>query len=223
MTTFLILAAGNSTRFGSDKLREPIKGMTLPQRAVEFALKNGADRICITLNRNSVETDGHRVIHPVLEDIDADVEVAFQDPKSYGAGAAIQAWEGKITEDFVVLFGDNLYSGILPDFDPDTTYFSSKKLDFSPRNLELAAVIDNLVIEKPHVIVSGNYFCGFVHFPRDFFTNLPGLQKSNRGEYEIADMINYGQSVKSLDLDDLNLVWGDITFKDDISKVESLL
>lgn len=228
MSTFVILAAGNSTRFGSDKLREPIGGATLPQRAAIFAVANGATRICVTLNRNSVETDGHNVFHPVLRDIkeyvaDDRVEVAFQDQGSYGAGAAIQAWEGRIGEDFTVLFGDNLIIGELPTFDPDTTYFSTRNLQKDPRNLQLAAVQDGLIVEKPHAFSSGDFFCGFAHFPRGFFASLPNLQKSNRGEYEITDMINFGSTVQSIDLDAHGLTWGDITFKADISQVEALL
>lgn len=227
--TFLILAAGNSTRFGSDKLREPIKGLTLPERAVDFAVKNGAERICVTLNRKAVMTDGYRVFHPILEDLTSrywdgiEIEVAFQDENAYGPGAAITAWEGKIEDDFTVLFGDNFYEGTLPELSPEWTHFSYRKLGTNPRNLQLAAVVDNYIVEKPHAFLEGRFFCGFAHFPRDFWSTLPQLQKSGRGEYEITDMINLAGNTIAWDLDEIGIKWGDITYKSDIDAIERLV
>ena len=228
MRTFLILAAGSSTRFGSDKLREPIKGLTLPEYALKFAVENGAERVCVTLNRKAVMTDGHCVLHPILDDLTSrywgvEVEIAFQDESAYGPGAAIAAWEGKIEDDFTVLFGDNYYEGKLPDLAPDWTHFSYKILGVNPRNLQLAAVIDNYIVEKPHAFLEGKFFCGFAHFPRDFWSTLPQLQKSGRGEYEITDMINLAGNTQAWNLDELGVKWGDITYKSDISKIERLI
>ena len=226
MRTFLILAAGNSSRFGSDKLREPVGGLTLPQRCAQFALKNGARRICVTLNRKSVVTDGNKVFHPIHEDIKKifpGVEITFQDENSYGPGAAITAWEGKIDDDFTVLFGDNFYDGWLPLLDPDRTAFSVKTLDVNPRNLQLAAVINGYIIEKPHAFLEGEFFCGFAHFPRGLWATLPSLQKSGRGEYEITDMINLSEDADVINLDVLGIKWGDITYKTDVDKIEELV
>jgi len=223
--TFLILAAGNSTRFGSDKLREPILGRTLPQRALEFAMRNGAERVCVTLNRKSVVTDGRDVFHPIHDDLRhyfPNVEIAFQDEDSYGPGAAITAWEGKIQDDFTVLFGDNFYQGTLPDLDPLRCHFSYRVLDTNPRNLQLAACVGDYIIEKPHAFLYGRYFCGFAHFPRDFWATLPQLQKSGRGEYEITDMINMSENTQAWDLDEIGLTWGDITYKKDIQTIEKI-
>ena len=230
MRTFVILAAGSSTRFGSDKLREPIKGITLPRRALDFAAQNGARRVCVTLNRKSVMTDGFDVFHPILEDLrgtlpfyDLDLEVAFQDEDSYGPGAAIAAWEGKIDDDFTVLFGDNFYDGTLPELAPEWTHFSYRTLGTNPRNLQLAAVVDNFIIEKPHAFLNGRFFCGFAHFPRNFWATLPQLQKSGRGEYEITDMLNLSGNTIAWDLDEIGIKWGDITYKNDIEKIERLV
>jgi dTDP-glucose pyrophosphorylase len=152
-----------------------------------------------------------------------EVEIAFQDENAYGPGAAIAAWEGKIEDDFTVLFGDNYYEGKLPDLAPDWTHFSYKILGVNPRNLQLAAVIDNYIVEKPHAFLEGRFFCGFAHFPRDFWFTLPQLQKSGRGEYEITDMINLAGNTQAWNLDELGIKWGDITYKSDISKIERLI
>lgn len=228
MRTFLILAAGRGSRFGGDKLLEPINGSTLPQRSALFALANGAERLCVTVSRETVLTNGVEIYHPVIEDIrkvvgnQIDVEVSFQASDCYGPGAAITAWEGKINDDFTVLFGDNLYEGFLPELSANKTYFSYKRLVSDPRNLQLAAVVDNFIIEKPHVFLSGQFFCGFVHFPKRFFESLPALQRSSRDEYEITDMINMATSVEALDLNELGIKWSDITYKADIAILEQM-
>jgi len=229
MNTFVILAAGNSTRFGGNKLLEPISGLTLPQRCALFAEANGAKRVCVTVNRNAVRTNGSDVFHPVIEDIKAVlkdpsiVEISFQSSDSYGPGAAITAWEGKLVDDFTVLFGDNLYEGIIPELDPTKTHFSYRSLSSNPRNLQLAAVVNGFVVEKPHAFLEGDFFCGFVHFPAGFFSKLPALQKSSRGEYEITDMINMLSPAIPLSLDDLKIKWADITYKVDIERLEALV
>ena len=225
MSTFIILAAGSSTRFGGDKLLEPINGLTLPERAAQFAVRNGASRICVTINRKSVVTDGAHVYSPVFEAIRGifpNAEMAFQDEDRYGPGAAIQAWEGKVEDGFTVLFGDNYYDGKLPSMPPGITHFSVRTLKTSPRNLQLAAVVDGYVVEKPHSILSGDFFCGFAHFPTGFFNRLPELRKSARGEYEIADMINMLGKPIPVNLDDHGIRWGDITYQSDIERVEEL-
>ena len=228
MKTFLILAAGRGSRFGGDKLLEPINGLTLPQRCALFALANGAERLCVTVSRDSVLTNGSAIYHPVVEDIrravdhKVDVEVSFQAVGSYGPGAAITAWEGKIKDDFTVLFGDNLYEGQLPEFNPTKTYFSYKTLGVDPRNFQLAAVVNKYIVEKPHVFIKGDFFCGFAHFPKTFFEGLPALQRSSRDEYEITDMINLAKDVETVDLDELGLKWADITYKSDIEVLEAM-
>ncbi len=227
MSTFLILAAGNSTRFGSDKLREPINGHTLPMWAADFARQNGCTRLCVTVGRKGVLTNGEEIYHPVVEDIakgfGSRPEIAFQSEDSYGPGAAITAWEGKITEPFTVLFGDNFYRGTMPMmFNEEATYFSYKTLDTNPRNLQLAVVQDGYIVEKPHTCMSGDYFCGFARFPVGFFDKLPQLQKSSRGEYEITDMINLLGAPVPKSLDECGIEWADITYKSDIELVEEL-
>jgi len=228
MKTFLILAAGRGSRFGGDKLLEPINGSTLPQRCALFALANGAERLCVTVSRSSVLTNGNAIYHPVVEDIrrvvdnQIDVEVSFQAPDCYGPGAAITAWEGKISDDFIVLFGDNLYEGFLPSFDPLITHFSYKTLPTHPRNLQLAAVIDDYIIEKPHAQLSGKFFCGFAHFPIGFFDQLPAMQRSSRDEYEITDMLNLAKMRVPMDLGTMGIKWADITYKSDLQTLEDM-
>lgn len=225
---FLILAAGFSSRYGSDKLREPVKGVTLPVRTAQFAVENGAEEILVTLNRKAVVTDGDKVYHPVLEDIrkhlpNVSVKVRFQEDDKYGPAAAITCWKDAFEDDFIVLFGDNYYEGTLPELDPDVTHFTKRSLKSHFRNRQLAYVNGSYVIEKPHPYIEGNFFCGFVHFPVTFWKNLPCLTQSGRNEYEIVDLINFQGVRNVIDLDDINLTWGDLTYQSDLENLSTLV
>ena len=227
MNTFIILAGGQSTRFDGDKLLERFKGETLPQKAVLFALANGAERICMTLSHKQIYTDGKQIKHRVLEDMNDiyPVEVALQDPSRYGAGAALATWQGHGIERATVLFGDNLYKGVLPPMaDNSALYYSTVTRDKpDARNLQLAAVKDGIVIEKPHSIVSGDYFAGFIQMPSTIWKLLPTLRSSTRNEYEITDIINNAPNRKQVRLEDCDLLWEDITYVSDIKRINEIV
>jgi dTDP-glucose pyrophosphorylase len=229
----IILAAGKSSRFGRNKLEEKFGGKTLPRLAAEWAYGNGAERIYLTLSRSAVKTDGADVFHPVLEDLHAggiEPIVAFQPEDSYGPGAAISLWAPVIDGPVTCLFGDNAYDGYLNEDvvdllegDYEGAVFTTKRLDPNPRNLQLATVKDGYLIEKPHNELSGEYFCGFVRFPSGYLQSLGQLRKSERGEVEVTEMVNFAPKRKSLDLDDIGLQWLDITYESDVPKMRSLI
>lgn len=227
MNTFIILAGGQSTRFDGDKLLERFRGETLPQKAVMFALANGAERICVTLSHKQIYTDGKTIKHRVLEDLRDvyPVEVALQDPNRYGAGAALAAWQQHGIEGATVLFGDNLYKGILPVMADNTAlYYSTiKRMQPDARNLQLAAVKEGVVIEKPHSIVSGEYFAGFIQMPSSVWKMLPSLRNSARNEYEIVDIINNAPNKKQVHLEDCDMLWEDITYASDIKRINEIV
>ena len=227
MNTFIILAGGQSTRFDGDKLLERFRGETLPQKAVMFALANGAERICVTLSHRQIYTDGKTIKHRVLEDLRDvyPVEVALQDPNRYGAGAALTAWQQHGIEGATVLFGDNLYKGILPVMADNTAlYYSTiKRMQPDARNLQLAAVKEGVVIEKPHSIVSGEYFAGFIQMPSSVWKMLPSLRNSARNEYEIVDIINNAPNKKQVHLEDCDMLWEDITYASDIKRINEIV
>lgn len=233
MKNALILAAGRSTRFGRNKLEEKFDGMSLPYLAALFARVNGAENIYLTLSRSAVKTDGARIYHPVLDEVSkiCDPIVRFQSEDTYGPGAAITTWAGVINEPFTVLFGDNFYSGTLPmsvraaigsEWDKGV-WFTTLEKTLSPRNLQLAAVIEDYVVEKPHGQLEGKYFCGFVCFPRNYLNTIGELRKSDRGEIEITDMINMAKERNSLDLNKLGVEWGDLTYEADCARIRELV
>lgn len=231
--TAIILCAGRSTRYGTNKLAEKFDGHTLPYRAAEFALANGATQIALTLSRKSVITDGSRVYHPLVDELQPLCKpmICFQSEETYGAGAAINAWSGVFSGPIWVLFGDNYYSGKLPPevtarmYDPKVTslWFTFMRRSVHPRNLQLAAVVDGYVIEKPHSLLDGNFFCGFVRMPSGHINSLGRLKKSDRGEVEVADIINFAKERESFDLAGLGIQWGDLTYEQDFDSIMALV
>jgi dTDP-glucose pyrophosphorylase len=207
--------------------------MSLPYLAALFALDNGAENIYLTLSRSAVKTDGTRIYHPVLDEVSkiCDPIVRFQSEDTYGPGAAITTWAGVINDPFTVLFGDNFYSGKLPmsvraaigsEHDGDV-WFTTLDKGLNPRNLQLAAVVEDYVVEKPHGQLEGKYFCGFVCFPRNYLNTIGELRKSDRGEIEITDMINMSSRRCSLDLYRLGISWGDLTYEADCARIRELI
>lgn len=235
MKNTIILAAGRSSRFGRNKLEERFSGKTLPRLAAEFAVANGAERVYLTLSRNCVKTDGSRVYHPVLEDVRAagiEPIVAFQPDDTYGPGAAISLWAPVIDGPVTCLFGDNYYHGSLTKDQRDLlsgdflgVVFTSQSRQTHPRNLQLAAVskTSDYILEKPHSILEGNFFCGFVRFPAGYLQKTGTLKKSERGEVEVADMINFSERRLRWDLGYLGLAWGDITYESDVPGMREMV
>jgi dTDP-glucose pyrophosphorylase len=233
MKNALILAAGRSTRFGRNKLEEKFDGMSLPYLAAKFALENGAENIYLTLSRSAVKTDGARIYHPVLDEVSkiCDPIVRFQSEDTYGPGAAITTWAGVIDGPFTVLFGDNYYQGVMSTAErmllgsnfEDSVWFTYLHKPLSPRNLQLAAVIEDYVVEKPHGQLEGRYFCGFARFPAGYLDTIGDLRKSDRGEIEITDMINMAKTREAVSLDSLRVKWGDLTYEADCARIRELV
>jgi dTDP-glucose pyrophosphorylase len=233
--TAIILCAGESKRFSENKLLKQLgkRKLTLPQYAVLFCIENGITNINITLNKNNIYINEiGKLIHPIIKSItdiidplNVNVNFKFQNENEYGTAAAIKCWQDKIKEDFIVLFGDNYYSGNLHYY---TNYLkpygivSTIKKTVNPRNLQLAAIIDNYVIEKPHVFIEGEYFCGFMIFSKEIMLEkyCDKIQKSGRNEYEISDLFN---SVENRYIIKNDLDWMDITYQFDIKKMEELI
>lgn len=223
----VILAAGSSKRFGRNKLEVEIEGKTLPQRAVEFCISNGIDEAFVTISKRDFNIRDHdKLTHPIMEQLERykfliDIKYGFQADDEYGPGAAVKVWKGSISEPFVVLFGDNYYKGGLKEFDEEhdceVSYIDRPR---NARNLQLAAIQDGIVIEKPHPFVEGKFFCGYVIFSPRVFDVIDKTVRSDRNEYEITDLINFLPR-RFFVVNDLS--WADITFAGDEERVAELV
>lgn len=228
ITKAIILAAGKSTRFGSNKLIEPILGKSTIQYCVEFCIDNNIKDCYITINKSDFYFKNNTILtHPIIEALSQykdkiSIYYEFQNENEYGPGAAIKVWKDKVNESFLCLFGDNFYKGDLGlDFiDPNRSICSFKDYDKRARNLQLATIIDNIVVEKPHGVVSGRYFCGYMIFNHDAFSKLDSIKMSSRGEYEITHLIN---AMKDVQFEPLTIDWYDLTYEEDKFMIEQII
>jgi len=93
----------------------------------------------------------------------------------------------------------------------------------NPRNLQLATVIENYIVEKPHGQLEGYYFCGFARFPACYLDTIGDLRKSDRGEIEITDMINMAKKRDAICLRSAGVTWGDLTYEADCARIRELV
>ena len=228
VTKAIILAAGKSTRYGKNKLVDPILGKSTIEYCIEFCIENGIEDCYVTISKaDFFFKNNTKLSHPIIEKLNQyktklNIFYEFQQDDEYGPGAAIKVWSGKFNEAFLCLFGDNYYQGNigLEYHDPESTVVTYKDYGTRARNLQLASILENVVIEKPHGIVSGRYFCGYMIFSKEAFDNLDSIKMSNRNEYEITHLIN---SMDNLKFEELNICWYDLTYENDKSVIEDLI
>jgi dTDP-glucose pyrophosphorylase len=224
----IILAAGKSTRYGSNKLIDPIMGKSTVQYCIEFCIENGIEEAYITISKSDFFFKNNvKLSHPIIESLSQykdkiNIYYEFQKDDEYGPGAAIKAWEGVFYEPFLCLFGDNFYRGNigLEYHDPKKSVITFRDYETRARNLQLATILDNVVVEKPHGVVSGRYFCGYMIFAKEAFDNLSSIKLSNRNEYEITHLIN---SMNNLEIQHLNIDWYDLTYEHDKQVIEEII
>jgi dTDP-glucose pyrophosphorylase len=224
----IILAAGKSTRYGSNKLVDPIMGKSTIQYCIEFCIENGIEDAYVTISKSDFFFKNNSDLsHPIIESLSQykdkiNIFYEFQKDNEYGPGAAIKAWAGVFYEPFLCLFGDNFYCGNigLEHHNTENSVVTFKDYDTRARNLQLATIIENVVVEKPHGVVSGKYFCGYMIFAKEAFDNLNRIKLSNRNEYEITHLIN---SMKNLEFKNLNIDWYDLTYEEDKKVIEKII
>jgi dTDP-glucose pyrophosphorylase len=224
----IILAAGKSTRYGSNKLIDPILGKSTVQYCIEFCIENGIEEAYITISKSDFFFKNNiKLSHPIIESLSQykdkiDIYYEFQKDDEYGPGAAIKAWQGAFYEPFLCLFGDNFYRGNigLEYHDPKKSVITFRDYETRARNLQLATILDTVVVEKPHGVVSGRYFCGYMIFAKEAFDKLSSIKLSNRNEYEITHLIN---SMDNLEIQHLDIDWYDLTYEQDKQVIEELI
>ena len=228
ITKAIILAAGKSTRYGSNKLIDPILGKSTVQYCIEFCIENGIEDAYVTISKSDFFFKNNtKLSHPIIEALsqykdNINIFYEFQKDDEYGPGAAIKAWQGVFYEPFLCLFGDNFYRGDigLAYHNPNISVVTYKDYGTRARNLQLATILENVVIEKPHGVVQGRYFCGYMIFSKEAFDNLSSIKLSNRNEYEITHLIN---SMDSLEFQPLSIDWYDLTYEQDKKVIEELI
>ena len=144
------------------------------------------------------------------EDLGMNISYVVQHTdQAHGLAAAVSLVEDKISSDFVLLLGDNLFSADLKKV--VDLHFSSAvsatlhvEQNPHPQRYGVVELNDNDVIsveEKPKEPKSNYVITGFYVFSPVIFSMIRGLKPSARGEYELTDaiqkLINNGYRVKA--------------------------
>ena len=223
----IILAAGRSQRFGENKLLIPFSGMTLIEHSLQFLQENNiTGKVVIVLNKSDVYISNRdKIIQPVMHRLlgspyySNQIEFVFQDPDEFGPAAGIKAAASKINDDYIILAGDNYYKGKIDSTIPHNTAIATyKEISYSEENLRLGAIDEENIklIEKPHNIKEGKFYCGYLLMSHSTIKNVENMNVSKRGEYEMTEFFNM---TENRELRPLNIKWTDITYYEDIPKV----
>ncbi len=147
----------------------------------------------------------------------------------YGTACPIECVKDLINENFISVFGDNLYS--VADMkrimiDDNFNYIAGIEVP----NPELYGVLirngqdylDNIK-EKPDQYVGNLINTGLFKLTPEVFTKLPLLEKSPRGEYEFTDIITMLAQEKKVKIKKIQDFWLDLGKPSDIPKIENFL
>ena len=163
VTKAIILAAGKSTRYGKNKLVDPILGKSTVEYCIEFCIENGITDCYVTISKaDFFFKNNTKLSHPIIEKLSQykpkiNIFYEFQKDDEYGPGAAIKVWSGIFNEAFLCLFGDNYYQGNigLEYHDPESTVVNLDSIKMSNRNeyeiTHLINSMDNLKFEELNI------------------------------------------------------------------------
>lgn len=143
--------------------------------------------------------------------------------EKYGTACAVEVVEDIIGDhNFVVLYGDNLYSpkdlALLKDSDDDYNYLVGKETANWQGYGVLLYENDLLkqIVEKPKEFVSDIINLGFYKFTSEIFAAIRQIEKSPRGEFELTDAINLLAKQNKVKVKVLNDYWLDFGKPEDI-------
>jgi len=223
----IILAAGKSTRFGENKLTVQFQNLTLVEHGLKFLKLNGiTGKIFVVINKADVYiSNKNKIIQPVMHKLlgspyfSDNIEFIFQNTEEYGPAAGLRTCANKITEDYIVLFGDNYYSGIIDiSFGGAQAIATAKHHEkhIDNRRFAYADMQNNRIVEKPHDHMEGDFFCGYLLMKKETVANLQTLTPSARNEFEITEFFN---SCEKRLIRKINCDWMDIATYDQVVEV----
>lgn len=188
----VILAAGEGTRMrplteSVPKPMLPVAERPLVAHTADAAVDAGADELILVVGYESERVrdyfgESYRGVP---------VSYAVQDEQLGTAHAAAAARE-HLTDDFVVLNGDDLYDDAAIEALFDTcpavgAYEVDDPRPYGVFSLDGGQVTD--VVEKPEEPPSDRVNVGAYHFPAEAADWLTEVELSERGEYEITDVV----------------------------------
>jgi glucose-1-phosphate thymidylyltransferase len=200
----LILAGGKGTRLGkvserTNKHLLPVWNKPMIFYPLQTLLDMGIKKICIIVQDNVDDFIG------LLGDgskFGKDVEFYFRhQPAPSGIAEAINRCETFVEneDDFMVILGDNLFTEKLSPPTAMKGQISAHiwlgKVDNpneygNPSFATEAMPRIYRIVEKPFKPLSPYAVTGAYYFSKDFFPKFKEMKPSNRGEYEVTDVLN---------------------------------
>ncbi len=169
-----------------------------------------------------------------LHEYDAKIKIINQfeilGDKDYGTACAIRCVREEMgNENFIAMYGDNLYSPAdMASFNINDDFCYAGALEH-PHPEKYGVLITRpdgtleKVIEKPKNPTTNLINCGFYKFTPDVFRAIEKVKLSVRGEYELTDAISILAKQGKVKIKTINDYWLDLGKISDIPKLTKFL
>jgi len=147
----------------------------------------------------------------------------------YGTACPIKCVKNIIgNENFLVVYGDNLYSiNDLKDFNIDDNYtYIGGYFVFNPQKYGVLTSEDGFlkeIIEKPKTFMGNLINAGLYKFTPEIFKKVEQISISLRGEYELTDAISLLAKERKVKIKEIKDYWLDFGNPADIMKLSKFL
>jgi dTDP-glucose pyrophosphorylase len=157
-------------------------------------------------------------------------EILGPKEKIYGTACPIMCVENCLSkENFVILYGDNLYSpkdlrkiAIEDKYNLIAGIYSEHPEKYGVLKVSKNGFLET-IIEKPKKFVGNLINCGLYKFTPEIFEKVKKIKKSVRGEYELTDAVNLLAKEKKVKVIQIKDYWLDFGNPGDIIKVSKFL
>jgi len=187
----VILAAGKSTRTYPLTVTRPkpllrVANKTILEYNLE-AIKDIADEIIMVVGYKK------DMIKKYLQQNYPELNIKFiEQSKQLGTGNAVSIIKNVINDKFILFLGDNIYSKVDVKNIIKYQYSILVKRTKNWQNFGVIKEKNDLVtdiIEKPNHFISDLISCGLFSLDKKIFTLFKKSKKSERGEYELTDIL----------------------------------
>jgi NDP-sugar pyrophosphorylase family protein len=157
-------------------------------------------------------------------------EILGPKEKEYGTACPIKCVKETVgKENFIYVYGDNLFS--VEDLksiniDDHFCYIAGLKQDHPEKYGVLIEDKEDFlkeIIEKPKEFVGNLVNAGLYKFTAEVFDKISEIKKSERGEYEITDVISLLAKDKKVKIKKIKDYWHDFGNPDDVEKLSKFL
>jgi len=210
----IILAGGEGKRLKSltkvtNKHLLPIYDKPMIYYPIETLKRFGIEDILIISSKNEIGD----IINLLSDGSDMDINLTYKvQNKAEGIAHGINIGKDFVKkEPFVVCLGDNIM--LLPEMNLNQPSIFTKKVN-QPNRFGVVKYDKNgkkqSIVEKPTVAPSNDIIIGLYIFDSKYFDYYKNIKKSDRGEYEIVDILNQYLNNNELKQHDLkDLFWSD--------------